>query len=339
MGERELGILKLTDDQAQRAADFYESYAFYVAPAAANANTPAGMVQAVRELNHDSLMDAASALRLAGQWALLFDAARGRRLMTTSALLWHGLGHGFGYFLLSALNPGILRRDDMDRRIDQLSALSLGSDSTEADEPVPEAMLHPQQQAYLLLAAAGSERRRSRPSLDLPREVPQNRQAWSAPESDSRSRHRLREIAETSPHGNGVMPIGALGMPLRLYWDVARHLLAADRPRAASHLMEHLSTMAAAYQKTIDSAMANTRLWRHAASPVDVADADMVGIALAAVHQFGFELFFERLNRADGQLGPIARIPLALAQEVAVLEHTDHLESKDSDRFEDGDWL
>lgn len=285
MAAQHLSILQLSPEQVATAADFFESYATY-ALSQIEGGGDSGVI----------LVDVASSLRAAGQWAMFFDPARAVSLLTQSGLIWHRLGYGFGTFTLAALAPSRLDRDDLISRLTQM-AQGYSADQT-AQRPsdevnqATEPMQHPQQQAYLLLAAAAMQRR-----FELPLDT-------------------LRSVGDQSPHRRGVAPIGALGTPLRVYWEMARHFLDDDDQETASLVARDLAGMATSYAQTIDSAMANERLWFNAAAPVDVADIDTVAIALIAARRLGSARMRLQLREAMEGLDDTARVPLELANEM-----------------------
>ena len=84
-----------------------------------------------------------------------------------------------------------------------------------------------------------------------------------------------------------------------------------------------LAEIAAAYAQSIDSAMANERLWFNAASPVDVGDVDVVGIAMTAARRLGPDLIQPQLRSVMENLDSTARVPLELANEMIDLANND----------------
>jgi hypothetical protein len=253
MAPQHLQTLQLEQGQVEIAADFFETYASFILSSAADEN---------------ALADGASSLRAAGQWAMFLDPQRAVRLFVASAQLWHRMGHGFGTFLLAAFAPDELDRDEMVNRLVPLAQPYIQDQigSAEQQQPLPEPLLHPQQQVYLLLAGTGMSRQ-----MDLPTGV-------------------LRRFADQSPHRRGVAPIGSLGTPLRIYCDIVRHFLNDDDEQTATLVARDLAGMATSYGETIDSAMANQRLWFNAAAPVDVGDIDTSAIAMIAARRLGFSL-------------------------------------------------
>ena len=276
--------LQLDPRQIEIAADFFESYASFV-QSSSYGNT-----------GENSLVDAASSLRAAAQWAMIIDVQRAVELFQASARIWHQMGYGYGTFLLAAFAPQRLNRREMVNRLTQLVQPSAPGQAGLAEEQqAPEPLLHPQQQAYLLLAETGMSRQ-----MDLPVET-------------------LRRFADQSPHRRGVAPIGSLGTPLRVYWDIARHFLNDDEEETAALVARDLARMAASYAEAINSAMANQRLWINAAAPVDVGDADTVAIAMIAVRRLGFRITRSHLQSMANDLEPIARVPMELAIEMIEL--------------------
>ncbi|WP_030435630.1 hypothetical protein [Actinoplanes subtropicus] len=278
MSAAHLDALQLSADRIGTMTDFYESYA--------NLARRRGETDSGRQAG---LIEAASALRSAGQWAMILDSARAVELLIRSARIWDQLGHGFGTYLLAALRPRDLRPGTRTLRRDQLIRVLAGRPLPDAENSATTSspLLHPQQQAYLLLALAGDQ--------------------------DSAA---IREYAQGSAHRLGVVPIGALGMPLRIYWDVALHLMAGD-DTGLEVVARHLDAMAASYATAINSAMANEYLWFNAASPVEVGDVDIVAIAALAARRFGTTSLRAALLDRAGREDPLTRVPLELAVEVA----------------------
>jgi len=283
--------LQLEPAQVRTAADFFEAYGSYALSTGRDQeeSAPGSAVY---------LLDAASSLRSAGQWAMLFDSRRAARLLARSAQIWDTLGYGFGTFVLAAVAPDQLDLFQTSERLLRLAEMyipptripdSLGDRS---QRQLSGPLLHPQQQAYLLLAGASLWQR-------LPMEP-----------------DLLRVIVDQSPHRQGVAPIGALGTPLRLYWDIAGRFLDSSDEESAQVVASDLARMGMAYAESINLAMANERLWFNAASPVDVGDTDIVGIALASANRLGASLMQEHLRSAAEGLDATARVPLELASEM-----------------------
>lgn len=255
-------------ERATAAADFHEAFATYRL-SDADGDVP----ETVR------LPDAASALRVAGQWAMLFDQSRGRRLLVQSARIWHDLGHGFGSFLLEALAPGQLSPRDMAVRMDYLLSLHQpnGNQPAGADRRTFGPLRYPQQQAYLAVAIAGMADR-----IDVD--------------------PRLFEVSSAPAHLLGVAPVGSMGTPARVYWDIARSLLQDDGRGSARVVVRHVTRMAAAFDERVRLAVANERLWANAAAPVDVTDLDLVGITRTAANRVGPDVLNDEMRRVEVEL-------------------------------------
>jgi hypothetical protein len=285
MALQQIRALRLEPAQVETAADFFEAYASYI------------LSRVPRDsISEANLIDAASSLRSAGQWAMLFDIRRAADLLSRAAEIWHDMGYGFGTFVLAAISPRRLNRDEMIGRLVQIAKPYVSRDVARrfgVQEPQTlEPLLHPQQQAYLLMAGAAMWQR-----LDFPLDL-------------------LRAVGDQSPHRRGVAPIGSLGTPLRLYWDIARRFLGSDDEQSAASVAGDLARMGTAYAQSIDSAMANERLWFNAAAPVDVGDIDIVGIALVGAQRLGSNLMLAHLRSTTEDLDAIARVPLELAGEM-----------------------
>src|SRR2546430_13949027 len=176
--------------------------------------------------------DAATALRDAGQWLLYSEPAQARSLLYRAGALFLELRQPFGAYLIEIAAKG---RGEPPYR-DMLRAVTGGQ---RGDEPAGSewpALRHPQQQAYLMLAVTGSE-------------------------SVGQLAETAAAILDASPHATGVVPVGALGTPIRRLWDVAAHLL-ARRPGSLEIIAGHLAGMAYRYAEAMSLAQVNTHLWR-----------------------------------------------------------------------------
>jgi hypothetical protein len=294
MAIQHLRTLQLQPTQVETAADFYEAYASHILSRASRVR-----------LSEVDRVDVASSLRMAGQWAMLFDSQRASDLLARAAEIWHDMGYGFGTFVLAAVDPGRLDRAEFVNRLVQVARLydprGIAGQLRVAQLQPSEPLFYPQQQAYLLLAGASMW-----PIFQLPLDI-------------------LHIIGDQSPHRRGAAPVGALGIPIRLYWDIARRLLQTenketDDEQSAASVAQDLARMGLAYSQSVDSAMANERLWFNAASPVDVGDIDIVSIALAAARRLGTELTRTHLQAAAEELDATARVPLELANEMMDIE-------------------
>lgn len=281
MADRHLETLQLDSHQIEAAIDFFEAYAGFI-----RSSSP-GVV------GENALVDAASSLRTAGQWAMLIDTQRAMDLFIASARIWHQMGYGYGTFLLAAFAPGRLNPGEMISQLTQLAQPYTQNQIRFAEEyQLPEPLLHPQQQVYLLLAESGMSRQ-----MDLPAEA-------------------MAIFADQSPHRRGVAPIGSLGTPLRVYWNIARSFLGRDDEQTAALVARDLAGMAASYAETINSAMVNQRLWFNAAAPVDVGDTDTAAIAMIAARRLGADLTTTHLRSVANDLEAIAQIPVEVAIEM-----------------------
>lgn len=199
--------------------------------------------------------DAASAFREAGQWALLTDSPRGVHLLGRAADLFVQLQHAFGFFLKVAVGYWWV---DPPHVLGQHVPYLLGDSAK-----TPPVLRHPQQQAYLLLAAVGSE----------PVAYRYNR--------------LLYDVATTSPHRRGVTPVGALGTPIHRYWAIAEAMCDGDGAQPRAVAANHLEAMARQHQEVIELAAKNDFLWSHASAPVDVVDIDLICLLVLGMRSFG----------------------------------------------------
>jgi len=96
-------------------------------------------------------------------------------------------------------------------------------------------------------------------------------------------------------HRIGVVPVGALGTPIRRSWDFANHL-AGESAGAAAAISAHLCRR---YEECMGLAQVNRPLWGNGASPFDVGDIDIGGIAALAARRFGGEALLNGLREGD----------------------------------------
>jgi hypothetical protein len=226
--------------------------------------------------------DAATALREAGQWLLYSEPARARSLLYRAGTLFLELRQPFGAYLMEIAASG---RGEPPYR-DMLRAVAGGQHGDELASTEWPALRHPQQQAYLMLAVTGSE-------------------------SVGHLAETAGTVLDASPHATGVVPVGALGTPIRRLWDVAAHLL-ARRPGSPEVIAGHLADMAYRYAEAMSLAQVNTHLWRHAAAPVDVGDVDVAGVAALAAHRFGADTLLRTVQQTgvSPERHPIAMAPI-----------------------------
>lgn len=301
MPEGSLRDLHLDQDQVARAASFLEAYA-----ETANAELVRGMpapqgrgeTRALKSKQHSGPVqfryeheplftlaaDTASAFRDAAQWLIYLDVARARKTLARAARVFISMGQPYGMYLLAV--AGEWATDPMYEILgDALAGLHLISSGGDTRQMLMPALLHPQQQAYLLLAAGGSQA--------IPR--------------DSEAPWLL--AMEESPHARGVVPVGSLGTPIRRLWDVARQLFLGVPD--VSVIGRHLAEMSRAYAETIELAQVNDHLWRHAAAPVDVGDLDIAGIAALTARLVGADGLRDAvLGSVEGRLAAVALAPI-----------------------------
>ena len=328
MSERELELLRIDPDQARRAADFFESYAATVSGGLfgpAQGQDPHTDAAVSDVADWPGRVDTATSLRLAGQWAMLFDAERAKQLLSAAGEILHDLGYGFGTYLRvahSAEAPGV---SQVASRIATMADRQEPHSPAEGDDLPPDPLSHPQQQAYLLVAATGVVRgfEAGRVTAGVPSESDPGRPADAA-HGDTPPRLRvqrhLRLLISESPHRRGVLPVGALGTPIRVYWGIASSLLRPG-PDSMDSVIGHLRAMAQRYSTTVDLAMANERLWFNGAAPVDVCDVDITTLSLIAARVLGVDRFRSALRSALHDTPGLESVPLGIAD--AMLSESD----------------
>lgn len=252
------------------AIDFYESYANTVQDElsqVANRLESARDQELVRlnEYQWQLSVDAASSFRQAGHWALLVDINRARLLLGRAGRVFQDLGHAFGLFLLTASRTS---EPAGSRDVEVLLQLHQPVRPDQVHE-VSEAMYHPQQQAYLLLALCAN------------------------PQIAEQYYPDLRLVCSKSPHRQGGTPVGALSIPIRHYWATASALLDGHGDQ---FIREHMAPFVNRYMDNVLSARSNKYLWDHAAAPVDVADVDAIGVVSLAVQRLGREAIASQLD-------------------------------------------
>jgi hypothetical protein len=280
-----LELLEVDVEAARRATGFYMAYGLTCGRESDAANSSSGTTSEQR------LMESASAFRKAAAWACLVDDDEAATIMAHAADVYLGLGFGFGAFL-SAVAGGSVREH---RRVEATAALLSSLDTLLAHQAgsggpigrerpdVPEALLHPQQQAYAVLAAT------ARPEL----------------------RDRSFGMAERSGQMRGVLPTGALGTPIRRVWAVALAIASGDLEAA----LDHIGAMAQRYSECAESAMSNRRLWQNAHTEFETVDLDIVGFTALVMQRFSrVPVMAEMAGRAEFRSGPaLAQLHLAWA--------------------------
>lgn len=231
----------LSAEHARSAVGFLTAYA----------NTPlgelkeraiaaAGVDQDPPSMDADPLFrpaaDAASALREAAQWALFVEPAEAVALLERASYLFLQLHEPFGAYLATV--SGTASADVAGPVWQTVRQVASPTDKDGGDLHVD----HPQQQAYLVLAAAGL-------------------QSGSDPIDPA-----LTEVLQGSPHRDGAAPVGALGTPIHRYWAIAQHLV-VGHPDSPDVIAEHLAAMAARYAEAMHSAQVSEYLWRTGLAP------------------------------------------------------------------------
>lgn len=290
---REMG---LAEDRVTAAADFLEAYAGTcllesgltepIPPVAAV--SPSEPDQDPEDTSWVPVAEAATALREAGQWMLLLDPSRARDLLARSGNLYSNQGYGYGTFLLAATGwtPQPPSYEPFASWLPAISAAIAGLDSL-----LPAPLQHPQQQAYAALAGAGL--------------APVAQQYRS-----------FLERAISSSH-SGVVPVGALGTPVRTFWDIAETLLSGTTPTSALTIAHYVEAMAQRYRESMTLAQVNNHLWTNVAAPVDVGDVDIAGITAIAVRRFGLSAMEAAFNRPDSPQDTISRAAVDVGLDLA----------------------
>lgn len=290
--------MEIDPDQARRAARFLRAYASTclreaegsamessVARVDANADARTGEPGAgtIGPVPAEiPLADAASALREAGQWLLYLDPAASRDSLRAAAALYSQLGFPYGYYLHVVTGSWVV---DPPTRLFKTALEELlrvlmpdaeapersGNMPREAERGLREALRHPQQQSYLLLASAGS------PAV-----------------ADAFPGH-LRNAIYQSPNRDGVLPVGSLGTPVRRFWAISQAFASGD-PHEVITIARHLAAMANSYAETMSLAQVNKYLWANTAAPVDVGDLDIAGIAALSTRRYGAEALLDAMH-------------------------------------------
>jgi hypothetical protein len=296
MGLKHLEYLRLDADQIKKRVRFLLAYArlcledFQAMSRSDDRRTGSDQVA------WNARADAASSLAEAAQLTTFYDARLAVELFDAAGRHFVELGHPYGFYLRAVANRWNPQEhfDLFATGIRNIEAL-YGSHPIDANrEPIPRPWHAPQQQLYFLLAVAGS---------------PVIRREFGS---------RLGEFARSSPNRRGVAPIGALGTAMYRLWDIATHLLVEpESPTAAIVVTDHLAAMSRTYVEHVGLAMVNEYMWFHAASPVNVGDIDILGIAALASRTLSTTMFVSQMNSRMEQLPPLARVPAELGIEIA----------------------
>jgi hypothetical protein len=200
----------------------------------------------------------ASSYRTAAQYAELFDTRLAVELMLHASRAYLDAGAAFGLFLAAgAMSDEALQQAGGPQELRKLSSGTSGPQvaPSNADSPV--------QQAYLLLAVA------ARPVL--------REQFRGDPQA------MLRRLS-----AYGLEPVGAQGIALERYLDIAQLMLAdrtTDRdPEArlpdelAGTMASHLAAIGRAHAAALHANRRNEHLWRSAAAPVNIVDLEQTAL-------------------------------------------------------------
>lgn len=291
MGAGELEALGLTMDRARTSADFFQAYGESAVGYLFSDGQDESRRFDVYEDRFAALVDQASAFRLGGQWAALFDTGRAQELFARSGAIFDSLGFGFGVFVLAAF--GEAPPESLHQRVEMLVKEETGGRQQPASADYPPALRYPQQQAYLMLAAAAVA-----DGIDLPRD-------------------RLLRMAHRSPHRRGVLPMGALSTPIRVYWDLAVAMLAETGDGVLlESAFRFLHQMSIAYESAMAGGMVNSRLWRNGAAPVDVVDVDVITVVMLLAQRLGPGAAGQIASEVASELTPLARVTLNVALEM-----------------------
>jgi hypothetical protein len=156
----------------------------------------------------------------------------------------------------------------------------------EADRFERRDLTHPQQQAYLFVAAAGT------------------------PELADEFREELAAIAALPAMRSGTAPVGALGAPVQTYVRAGLALMDHD-PESA--LLRALVAMSLRFDEAASLAASNRYLWRNASAPIDIPDLDIVTLVALGVGRL--EGFAGILRDAAHELSVSARFSIDVALE------------------------
>jgi hypothetical protein len=251
----------------------------------------------------DLTVEAASSFCEAGQWAMLTDPPQALSLWRRAGQLYRQLDFGFGHYLLATTGEA---EEPNGQLVSAIRAVARAGHVADHDPDIderlpelpvlPEPLLHPQQQAYLMLAGATMASRHS----DL--------------------RQPLSLLAQRSPHRRGVTPVGALGIPISTLWGVVDALMRLD-PEALFLVARVIQDLSRRYDDAMRLAMVNQHLWRHAAAPVDVGSLDIAALTINAhrvfSQEYGSSTFLETLSHGTDDLPPLARSQVEIAMEMA----------------------
>jgi hypothetical protein len=284
MSQRLVNLLETETSVLATRATFYEHYATQLAETQGAAELVGWQTRAA----------VATAFRFAAQYALLVDAARARRLLRRAADAYLGLGLPYGYLLLAASEP----REVSQRMFSDLNSRSHGNEPYASERPLASAADgHPVQLSYRLLVMSGN--------VALAQELPGEREAL----------HRQLTAHRTAPIGAQNLSVG----DYLTFADLLTILtvdtsLGADVEPVADAVLVALTGIGTGYAEGIQRAQANTYLWRHQQSPVDIVDLDIVAMTrLASSALASHQIDLAQLTSREPTL---ATLPMYAAMEL-----------------------
>lgn len=305
MNDAAIGLLQLDPEAVSRAANFYMAYATTCQrerEELASADRRFGRPGQRPPSPDVLLMESASAYRKAASWALLVDAAVGAQLLRAASDVFLELNFGYGVFLAALADEATIRTEDFTAtphywwgQLDFLlsSVARLQEATGERTVDVPEPMRHPQQQVYAVLAAAAG--------------------------SAGRSRDLALAVRERSGQLAGVLPVGALGTPIRRFWAVASGLLQDDLDVA----LAHIGAMTDRFADQAESAMSDEALWRDCHAGFEVVDLDIIGLTALTFRRFGRDRVLGTAEEERTFRIPIGRSQMMIAAELDQLLNDD----------------
>lgn len=236
------------------------------------------------------------------------------RLWGDAGRLYRELDFGFGYYLwVTTLGSAAAdRQGERDFAIADRLFSRLGDLVSTDGRPVelPEPLRHPQQQTYLVLAGAiVSTLIAGGPYREIGE--------YPGPLGSD-----FYSMVVRSHHYDGVIPVGALGFPIRVHWHLAAAMMMpkADSATAAA---EMIGGFCGRYAEAVEQAMANLYLWRNGASPVYVGSFEVFALVINAMRTFGRGATRDALTRFAAALSPLGRAQLEIALELTEVVDTD----------------
>jgi hypothetical protein len=318
MGARQLEALHLSEDHVHDVCRFRASYGEMRLGELASLDKEIarrGKGEAAKpdeqQQRWSLRVEAASSFAEAGQWAMLIDPSGALKLWELAGLLYRNVDFGFGY-CLSVMSQARGHGSDADVDVElesglihQLRRLAEANHAGRKEPPqdqdqhaLPAPLRHPQQQVYLVLAAA------SIAGLDRMSEL----------------RDDLSFLLRMSPHRNGVNPVGALGTPIRALWNASNNLARRGSDDLQA-VVDVVGAIARRYDEVIQQAMVNEYLWDNCASAVDVGDTTIAALTLSTFRAFGEDVGVgevdRRFRRAIAEAAPPARAQVEIALDVA----------------------